>query len=218
MHSPSSKAASLLLALCHTSGADAFPCISILGNCPPTTAPTLHPATEIPTQSMTTTIPTATPTPAGPTITQTSNPTTAVAITGTPTSTPPTESQTTAPTSTITKISTSTPTTAIQDSTTASQTTTPTSAVTTISSSTTTTAFQDQIPDSQDSTDCTREMCKIPLSSDFLLKYQVNVPLNTTLEICDNCTISMEAVYEGEAWVSIAFTTDRKMVGSEAVM
>ncbi len=61
-------------------------------------------------------------------------------------------------------------------------------------------------------------MCEYQLSDDFLLKYQVNVPSETTSEMCEECTISMEAVYEGEAWVSIAFSTGGMMIGSEAVM
>ena len=61
-------------------------------------------------------------------------------------------------------------------------------------------------------------MCERELSSDFLLKYRVNVPSDTTLETCDDCTISMEVVYDAEAWVSIAFSTNESMIGSEAVM
>ena len=89
MHSFSPKTASLLLALCLTSRADAFIgtlVCNLSGKCHPTTAPTLNPATEIPTQSMTTTIPTATPTTASPTSTQTSNPTTAILTTTIPSS------------------------------------------------------------------------------------------------------------------------------------
>jgi hypothetical protein len=36
--------------------------------------------------------------------------------------------------------------------------------------------------------------------------------------MCEKCTISMEAIYDGEAWVSIAVSTDGMMIGSEAVM
>ena len=61
-------------------------------------------------------------------------------------------------------------------------------------------------------------MCEYQLSENYLLKYQINVPSDTTLEVCEVCNISMEAVYEGEAWVSIAFSTDGLMIGSEAVM
>lgn len=71
--------------------------------------------------------------------------------------------------------------------------------------------------DSKD--DCITEMCESQLSDDFLLRYRVNMPSDaTTLESCDECTISMEAIYEGEAWVSIAVGTDGSMIGGEAVM
>ncbi len=66
--------------------------------------------------------------------------------------------------------------------------------------------------------DCTKEMCEYQLADNFLLKYQVNVPSDTTLEVCEKCTISMEAIYDGEAWVAIAFSTDGSMIGSESVM
>ena len=56
------------------------------------------------------------------------------------------------------------------------------------------------------------------LSDDLQLIYQINVPSDTTYEICDGCTISMEAIYDGEAWVAIAVSTDGLMIGSEAVM
>ena len=66
--------------------------------------------------------------------------------------------------------------------------------------------------------DCTKEMCESQLADNFLLKYQVNVPSDTTLVTCDECTISCEAIYDGEAWVAIAFSTDGSMIGSESVM
>jgi hypothetical protein len=68
------------------------------------------------------------------------------------------------------------------------------------------------------SKDCTKYICESQLSKDLLLKYQINVPSDTTLDICEKCTISMEAIYEGEAWISIAFSTDGLMLGSESVM
>ena len=74
------------------------------------------------------------------------------------------------------------------------------------------------VGDAESSNDCTRDMCEIQLSPDFFLKYQINVPSDTTLDLCEDCSISMEAIYDGEAWVSIAFTTDGMMTGSEAVM
>ena len=61
-------------------------------------------------------------------------------------------------------------------------------------------------------------MCETRLFPDFLLKYQISVPSNTTMKTCEKCIINLETVYEGEAWVSIAFSTDGLMTGSEAVM
>jgi hypothetical protein len=74
------------------------------------------------------------------------------------------------------------------------------------------------VDDAQGFKDCTNEMCEYQLSADFLLKYQINVPSDTTSEMCEKCTLSMEAIYDGEAWVSIAVSTDGMMIGSEAVM
>ncbi len=47
------------------------------------------------------------------------------------------------------------------------------------------------------------------LSSDSLLNYFVNE---------QEGTISMEVVYDGEAWLGIGFSEDGKMIGSDAVM
>jgi hypothetical protein len=69
------------------------------------------------------------------------------------------------------------------------------------------------VDDAQGFKDCTKEMCETQLSPDFLLKYQINVPSDS-----EKCMISMEAIYDGEAWVSVAFSSDGMMIGSEAVM
>ena len=61
-------------------------------------------------------------------------------------------------------------------------------------------------------------MFETQLSPDLLLRYRINVPDTTTQEICDGCTITMETVYDGEAWVGIAFSNNGQMVGSEAVI
>lgn len=135
-------------------------------------------------------------------ITPSSNLTIAKEETAAPTFYPTTNIPTLSPTS-KTPNSTSTP---------ASITTAPIS-TTTIP----TTSVQDP-QNTQDSADCTRSMCEYQLSENYLLKYQINVPSDTTLEVCEECNISMEAVYEGEAWISIAFSTDGMMIGSEAVM
>jgi hypothetical protein len=65
---------------------------------------------------------------------------------------------------------------------------------------------------------CTEDFCEIQLADNFWHRYRVNVPDGTDLEKCDQCTISMEVIYDGESWVSIAFSEDGDMVGSEAVM
>jgi len=67
--------------------------------------------------------------------------------------------------------------------------------------------------------DCTLDYCENQVSSDYLLRYKVNVPDGMTLESCDEtCTISFESIYDGEAWVSVGFSTDGRMIGSDAVM
>jgi hypothetical protein len=57
--------------------------------------------------------------------------------------------------------------------------------------------------------DCTKHFCEETLSDDYLLRYRLNV---------EDATITMELVYDGEAWVAIAFSEDDKMAGSDAVM
>lgn len=66
--------------------------------------------------------------------------------------------------------------------------------------------------------DCTKEMCEHQLSDDYLLMYQLNVPEDTTLDVCEGCSISMELIYDGEGWVGIGFSTNGGMIGSEAVL
>jgi len=66
--------------------------------------------------------------------------------------------------------------------------------------------------------DCTKELCDLELDSDYLLRYKLNIPEDSSAVECTGCTISMELIYEGEAWISIAFSNDGKMVGSEAVI
>ncbi len=62
---------------------------------------------------------------------------------------------------------------------------------------------------SEASSDCTTQFCEKKLSDEYLLRYKVNV---------EDATITMEAIYDGEAWVAIAFSEDEKMPGSDAVM
>mmetsp|Transcript_2505 Transcript_2505/g.5312 ORF Transcript_2505/g.5312 Transcript_2505/m.5312 type:complete len:232 (-) Transcript_2505:106-801(-) len=62
------------------------------------------------------------------------------------------------------------------------------------------------------------EWSNYELSQTSLLKYRVNVPADTDAEECTGCSVSMEVIHDGEAWVGIAFSEDGKMVGSEAVI
>ena len=74
-------------------------------------------------------------------------------------------------------------------------------------------------PDDGGNDDCTQDFCERQLSPEVLLRHRINVPSDTTLDVCDGCTVSMEAIYSGDAWVSIGFSTiEGEMIGSEAVM
>lgn len=67
--------------------------------------------------------------------------------------------------------------------------------------------------------DCTQDFCENQVSSDYLLRYKINVPEGMTLDTCDDgCSISFETIYEGEVWVSVGFSYDGRMIGSDAVM
>ncbi|KAL3802987.1 hypothetical protein HJC23_011610 [Cyclotella cryptica] len=66
--------------------------------------------------------------------------------------------------------------------------------------------------------DCTRDFCEVQLADNLWQRYRVNVPDGSDIKKCDQCTISMEVTYDGESWVSIAFSEDGEMVGSEAVI
>lgn len=57
--------------------------------------------------------------------------------------------------------------------------------------------------------DCITQFCEKTLSDEYVLRYMVNDEDNT---------ITMEAIYDGVAWVAIAFSEDEKMPGSDAVM
>merc|ERR1719254_209011 len=63
-----------------------------------------------------------------------------------------------------------------------------------------------------------KEFCEFELDPEYLLRYRLNVPQGSSIADCAGCTASMELVYEGEAWVSLAFTNDGKMIGGEAVI
>lgn len=66
--------------------------------------------------------------------------------------------------------------------------------------------------------DCSTDFCENQLSPDYLLRYKINVPTDTTEEECEGCSISMELIYDGEVWVSIGSSLDDLMAGSEAVI
>jgi hypothetical protein len=64
--------------------------------------------------------------------------------------------------------------------------------------------------DGEEEFDCITNMCSLELSSDCLLKYQLNkTPI---------ATVTIHLVCEGEAWIGIGFSNDGQMVGSEAVL
>jgi hypothetical protein len=75
--------------------------------------------------------------------------------------------------------------------------------------------------DSQDvgGADYTVDFCKTQLTDNLLQRYKINVPGGADVDKCDMCTISFEIIiYDGEAWLGIAFSDDGKMIDSEAVM
>ena len=76
------------------------------------------------------------------------------------------------------------------------------------------------IDDSQDDgdVDCTVDFCETQLADNLLQRYKINVPDGADVDKCDMCTISFEIIYDGEAWLGIAFSDDGKMIDSEAVM
>lgn len=90
-----------------------------------------------------------------------------------------------------------------------------TEAATTTDAMTTTSTTTTITPDGLD---CTVEFCENELTSGYLQRYKVNVPEGQDPENCEGCSISMELIYEGEAWLAIAFTENARMTGSEAVM
>jgi len=76
----------------------------------------------------------------------------------------------------------------------------------------------DAIQDPSGGQDCTVNFCDNELTTGFLQKYRINVPDGQAPETCDGCTIDMELIYDGEAWVSIGFSLNGRMIGSEAVI
>jgi hypothetical protein len=66
--------------------------------------------------------------------------------------------------------------------------------------------------------DCTSDFCENQLADEYLLRYRINVPEGSNPITCEGCTITMQAIYDGDGWVSLAFSNDGLMIGSEAVM
>ncbi len=69
-----------------------------------------------------------------------------------------------------------------------------------------------------ESQDCTVQFCENELTTGFLQRYRIKVPDGQNPDTCDGCTIDMELIYDGEAWVSIGFSLNGRMIGSDAVM
>mmetsp|Transcript_644 Transcript_644/g.1162 ORF Transcript_644/g.1162 Transcript_644/m.1162 type:complete len:421 (-) Transcript_644:95-1357(-) len=57
--------------------------------------------------------------------------------------------------------------------------------------------------------DCTQQMCSVELTPGYMLQYQVNEAEGT---------VTMEATFDGEAFVAVGFSTNGEMIGSEAVI
>ena len=69
-----------------------------------------------------------------------------------------------------------------------------------------------------DVVDCSAQFCDEVLADGFTMKYKINVPQDTSKEVCTGCTMSVEMYYDGDAWIALGFSTDGQMVGSDAVM
>ena len=66
--------------------------------------------------------------------------------------------------------------------------------------------------------DCSSDFCENQLTEEYLLRYRINVPDGANPDTCEGCSITMQTIYDGDAWVAIAFSNDGLMIGSEAVM
>ncbi len=93
-----------------------------------------------------------------------------------------------------------------------------TSEAATTTNAITTTLIPTSTSAAQEGLDCTLEFCENELTSGYLQRYKINVPEGQDPGNCEGCSISMELIYEGDAWLSIGFTEDGRMIGSEAVM
>eukprot|EP00584_Thalassiosira_punctigera_P010917 CAMPEP_0172547466 /NCGR_PEP_ID=MMETSP1067-20121228/16995_1 /TAXON_ID=265564 ORGANISM="Thalassiosira punctigera, Strain Tpunct2005C2" /NCGR_SAMPLE_ID=MMETSP1067 /ASSEMBLY_ACC=CAM_ASM_000444 /LENGTH=829 /DNA_ID=CAMNT_0013334551 /DNA_START=42 /DNA_END=2531 /DNA_ORIENTATION=+ len=70
----------------------------------------------------------------------------------------------------------------------------------------------------QPAKDCTKELCDFELDPNYRMRYRLNIPEDSTVDECTGCTISIELIYDGEAWVAIGFSSDGNMIGSEAII
>ena len=57
--------------------------------------------------------------------------------------------------------------------------------------------------------DCSNDFCEKAVAEGYLLRYKINE---------EEATVSMEVIYDGDAWVGIAFSQDERMGGSDGVM
>ena len=63
------------------------------------------------------------------------------------------------------------------------------------------------------------DWCREVYSDEYTLWYKINLPNGgVNVDTCVGCTMSFEVEYDGEGWVSVGFSTNGEMVGSEAVM
>ena len=60
--------------------------------------------------------------------------------------------------------------------------------------------------------------CREVYSDEYTMHYKINVPNGVNVDTCEGCTMSFWIEYEGEGWVSVGFSTNGEMIGSEAVM
>ncbi len=57
--------------------------------------------------------------------------------------------------------------------------------------------------------DCSSDFCETTLTEGYTLKYKINEA---------DETITMEATYDGDAWLGIAFSEDERMGGSDGIL
>merc|ERR1719375_2896102 len=69
-----------------------------------------------------------------------------------------------------------------------------------------------------DAVDCSAQFCDADLTGGYTMKYKINVPQDTSKKECAGCTMSVEMSYDGDAWISLGFSTNGQMIGSDAVI